>query len=90
MVENNLVQQLLDLLGLPENDVALPLDSGCLELGVLEGLAEAADLLAAAGELGGVLERSNCPGIVQIAYLTTSLIRLLSPQCYLANPCESC
>ena len=49
MVKDDLVQLLLNLLGLPENDVALALDSRGLELGVLEDIGENVDAL---GDIG--------------------------------------
>jgi hypothetical protein len=60
VVENNLLDLLLDLLGLAEDDVALTLDGGRLELGVLENVGDNVDALGNVGveslsEVDGVL-----------------------------------
>lgn len=60
VVENNLLELLLNLLRLAENDVALALDGGLLELGVLENILENVDalgdvLVEGLGEVDSVL-----------------------------------
>lgn len=60
VVENNLLELLLNLLGLAEDDVALALDGGLLELGVLENILENVDalgdvLVESLGEVDSVL-----------------------------------
>lgn len=64
VVEDNLVQLLLNLLGLTQDDVALALDGGGLELGVLEDIGEDVDGLGDVGvecprEVDGVLALSR-------------------------------
>jgi hypothetical protein len=59
MVENNLLELLLDLLGLPQNHITLALNGGLLELGVLENIGENIDtlrriLVQGLGEVDGV------------------------------------
>lgn len=49
MVEDNLIQLLLDLLGFPEDNVTLPFDSTGVEFGVLEDIGEDIDAL---GDIG--------------------------------------
>lgn len=63
MVEDNLLELLLNLLGLPENDVALALDGRLLELGVLENVLDDVDtlrnvLVQCLGEVDSVLALS--------------------------------
>lgn len=60
VVEDDLLDLLLDLLGLAEDDVALALDGALLELGVLEDVGEDVDALGhvrvdGLGEVDGVL-----------------------------------
>jgi len=60
VVENNLLELLLNLLGLAEDHIALTLDGGLLELGVLENVLEDIDalgnvLVQGLGEVDGVL-----------------------------------
>lgn len=60
VVKDDLLDLLLDLLGLAEDDVALALDGGLLELGVLEDIGEDVDALGnigveGLGEVDGVL-----------------------------------
>lgn len=60
VVKDNLLDLLLDLLGLAEDDVALALDGGLLELGVLENIGQDVDTLGnvgveGLGEVDGVL-----------------------------------
>lgn len=60
VVEDNLLKLLLNLLGLPENDVALALDGRLLELGVLENVLDDVDalgniLVECLGEVNSVL-----------------------------------
>lgn len=60
VVEDDLLNLLLDLLGLAEDDVALALDGALLELGVLEDVGEDVDALRnvgvdGLGEVDGVL-----------------------------------
>jgi len=71
VVEDNLLDLLLNLLGLAEDDVALALDGRLLELGVLENVGEDIDALGnvgveGLGEVDGVLALWNgqmaCPG----------------------------
>jgi hypothetical protein len=52
VVEDNLLNLLLDLLGLSENDVALALDGGLLELGVLQNIGQDVDGLGNIGVEG--------------------------------------
>ena len=52
VVEDDLVQLLLDLFRFPENDVALPFNSGGLELRVLEDIGEDVDALGDVGVEG--------------------------------------
>lgn len=60
VVKDNLLNLLLNLLGLSENDVALALDGGWLELGVLQDIGQNIDGLGdigveSLGEVDGVL-----------------------------------
>lgn len=60
VVENNLLELLLNLLRLAKDDVALALDGGLLELGVLENILENVDalgdvLVESLGEVDSVL-----------------------------------
>lgn len=60
VVENNLLELLLNLLGLAEDNIALTLDSGLLELGVLENVLEDIDalgnvLVQGLGKVDGIL-----------------------------------
>jgi hypothetical protein len=60
VIKNNLLNLLLNLLGLSENNVALTLDGGLLELGVLENIGEDIDTLGnirveSLGKVDGVL-----------------------------------
>lgn len=62
VVEDDLLELLLDLLGLAEDDVALTLNGRLLELGVLENVGENVDALGdigveGLGEVDGVLAR---------------------------------
>lgn len=66
VVEDNLLELLLNLLRLAKNDVALALDGGLLELGVLENILENVDalgdvLVEGLGEVDSVL--ALCPGV---------------------------
>ena len=49
VVENDLIQLLLNLLGLSKNDVALTFDGGGFELRVLEDIGENVDALGDVG-----------------------------------------
>lgn len=65
VIENNLLDLLLNLLGLSEDNVALTLDGGLLELGVLENIGENVDTLGnirveSLGEVDGVLALEIC------------------------------
>jgi hypothetical protein len=65
VIENNLLDLLLNLLGLSEDNVALTLDGGLLELGVLENIGENVDALRnirveSLGEVDGVLALEVC------------------------------
>jgi hypothetical protein len=65
VIENNLLDLLLNLLGLAEDNVALTLDGGLLELGVLENIGENVDALRnirveSLGEVDGVLALEVC------------------------------
>jgi hypothetical protein len=60
VVEDNLLELLLHLLRLAQDNVALPLDGGLLELGVLEDVLQDVDalgdvLVEGLGEVDGVL-----------------------------------
>jgi hypothetical protein len=60
VVEDNLLELLLDLLGLAQDHVALALDGGLLELRVLENVLQDVDalgdvLVEGFGEVNGVL-----------------------------------
>jgi len=60
VVEDNLFELLLNLLGLAQDDVALPLDGGFLELRVLKDVLQDVDalgnvLIEGLGEVNGVL-----------------------------------
>jgi hypothetical protein len=60
VVEDDLLELLLDLLGLPQDHVALALDGGLLELRVLQDIGEDVDalwriLVEGLGEVDGVL-----------------------------------
>lgn len=65
VVEDNLLDLLLDLLGLTQDHVTLPLDSGWLELRVLKDIGENVDdfwhvLVQALGKVYGVLTLIHC------------------------------
>lgn len=65
VVENDLLDLLLDLLGLAQDHVTLALDSGLLELGVLEDIGEDIDtlrhiLIEGLGKVDGVFTLNNC------------------------------
>lgn len=65
VVENNLVQLLLDLLGFAQDHIAFPLNGGLLELGVLEDIGENVDALGnigveSSGEVDGVFTLYSC------------------------------
>jgi len=65
VIENNLLNLLLNLFGLAEDNVALTLDGGFLELGVLENIGEDIDTLGnirveSLGEVDGVLALDEC------------------------------
>lgn len=65
VVKDDLLNLLLNLLRLAQDDVAFSLDSGCLELGVLEDIGEDVDtlghvLVEGLGEVYGVLALGYC------------------------------
>jgi hypothetical protein len=65
VIENDLLNLLLDLLGLAEDNVALTLDGGLLELGVLKNIGENIDTLGnirveGLGEVDGVFALDEC------------------------------
>jgi len=64
MVKDNLLNLLLNLLGLAQNDIALALNGGLLELGVLQDIGQDIDALRnigveGLGEVNGVLALGN-------------------------------
>jgi hypothetical protein len=74
VIENNLLDLLLNLLGLSEDNVALTLDGGLLELGVLENIGENVDTLRnirveSLGEVDGVFAL----GVVLVSFNVVSL-----------------
>lgn len=75
VVEDDLLNLLLDLLGLAQDDVAFPLDGRCLELGVLQDIGKDVDalryiLVKGLGEVDGVLALCYC----QIWYSPSSMV----------------
>jgi hypothetical protein len=65
VVKDDLLNLLLDLLGLAQDDVAFPLDSGSLKLGVLEDIGQDVDalwdvLVECLGKVDGVLALDFC------------------------------
>jgi hypothetical protein len=99
MVKDNLLNLLLNLLGLSENDVALALDSRGLELGVLQDIGQNIDGLGdigveGLGEVDGVLTLKKALVVSEIFYpdepIATEWVEKDQPKCRRSggHPCS--